>query len=271
MNIFALDDCPIRSAQVMHDRHVVKMILESMQMISTALDAANAYVAQGADTRYGNPKYPESLRTLDGLIAKWDAGFGPHGWNDFRIEFGFPKPTHINHPCNIWLRDSLDNFAWLAYHAVALCSEYTYRFRKSHKYSNIAFIASRLAKLARADYTNHSPFAMAMPDIYRLMTAGKFDNPTHDSIWAYRLYYIGEKLYFGADGAKEYARWTRRPVPMFINEVASNYRFPNELITKARRIIDVRTPRVGEPSASNPFARHAAKLAGASLPDNSNR
>ena len=36
MNIFYLDECPIRAAQQQCDKHVVKMILESAQMLSTA-------------------------------------------------------------------------------------------------------------------------------------------------------------------------------------------------------------------------------------------
>lgn len=36
MNIFAVDRCPKISALHLHDRHVIKMILESAQMLSTA-------------------------------------------------------------------------------------------------------------------------------------------------------------------------------------------------------------------------------------------
>lgn len=37
MNIFVLDTCPITSAQYMCDKHIPKMIVESFQMLSTAL------------------------------------------------------------------------------------------------------------------------------------------------------------------------------------------------------------------------------------------
>eukprot|EP00917_Polyrhabdina_sp_WS-2016_P033274 GHVP01071142.1.p1 GENE.GHVP01071142.1~~GHVP01071142.1.p1 ORF type:complete len:176 (-),score=29.59 GHVP01071142.1:179-706(-) len=36
MNIFFLDKCPCKSAQLQYDKHVVKMILETAQMLSTA-------------------------------------------------------------------------------------------------------------------------------------------------------------------------------------------------------------------------------------------
>ena len=35
MNIFVVDDCPEKSARSLCDKHVVKMILESAQMMST--------------------------------------------------------------------------------------------------------------------------------------------------------------------------------------------------------------------------------------------
>lgn len=38
MNIFALDLCPTKSAQMQHDKHVVKMVLESAQMLCSAFD-----------------------------------------------------------------------------------------------------------------------------------------------------------------------------------------------------------------------------------------
>jgi len=38
MNIFVLSDCPKVSAEMMCDKHIVKMATESMQMISTIMD-----------------------------------------------------------------------------------------------------------------------------------------------------------------------------------------------------------------------------------------
>ena len=36
MNIFYLDKCPVKAAQVQYNKHVVKMILESAQMLCAA-------------------------------------------------------------------------------------------------------------------------------------------------------------------------------------------------------------------------------------------
>jgi Pyrimidine dimer DNA glycosylase len=38
------------------------------------------------------------------------------------------KPTHKNHPCSVWLRESLSNWNWLVLHGIAVAEEYTRRF-----------------------------------------------------------------------------------------------------------------------------------------------
>lgn len=44
------------------------------------------------------------------------------------------KKTHVNHPCAVWVRQSLDNWLWLRDLAVELYVEYQYRYNgKEHK------------------------------------------------------------------------------------------------------------------------------------------
>jgi hypothetical protein len=42
------------------------------------------------------------------------------------------KLTHKNHPCSVWVRQSLSNWIWLRDSTFALCREYTYRYNKIH-------------------------------------------------------------------------------------------------------------------------------------------
>ena len=42
-------------------------------------------------------------------------------------------PTMHNHPCSIWVRESLDNYEWLYNLAYELNEEYGHRYGKSHK------------------------------------------------------------------------------------------------------------------------------------------
>ena len=94
MNIFYLDRDPVIAAQMMCDKHVVKMILESAQMLSTA------------------------HRVLDG--------------DEYADRVGLYKMTHKNHPSSIWVRSAHENYDWLWAHMDALMKEYTYRYGKHH-------------------------------------------------------------------------------------------------------------------------------------------
>jgi hypothetical protein len=99
VNIFYLDRDPAIAAQMMCDKHVVKMILESAQMLST------------------------THRVLDG--------------DEYANEMGLYKLTHKNHPSSIWARSSELNYRWLWEHYVALMDEYTYRYGKTHATSRL--------------------------------------------------------------------------------------------------------------------------------------
>lgn len=57
MNIFASDPCPVRSATVLADRHVVKMCVETAQVLWTALHLSGAAPVEGAyrPTHKGHP------------------------------------------------------------------------------------------------------------------------------------------------------------------------------------------------------------------------
>ena len=94
MNIFYLDKDPVIASQMMCDKHVVKMILESAQMLSTA------------------------PRVLDG--------------NEYADKEGLYKMAHKNHPSTIWVRSSVHNYMWLYIHMVSLMNEYTHRYGKHH-------------------------------------------------------------------------------------------------------------------------------------------
>ncbi len=107
------------------------------------------------------------------------------------------RRTHINHPCSIWTRASLQNYRWLAVHAEALGAEYVYRFGKEHKSALVA--AWCQAHEPDLPAVGLLPFALAMPEEYR----GK--NP----VLAYRKYYAAEKRTL----RQQPARWTRRVTP----------------------------------------------------------
>lgn len=143
MNIFALHNDPIVAAEYHTDKHCVKMILESAQMLSTT----------------------------------------QHIMSDAVPKFLY-KPTHINHTCSKWARETGGNYRWLARLALALCAEYTQRYGRRHKSQDI--IEWSYNNIPDALWESRdivTPFAQAMPKQYQQANA----------VQAYREYYIGEK------------------------------------------------------------------------------
>ena len=89
MNIFYVDKNPKTAAKMMCDKHIIKMILESAQMLCTA------------------------KRVLDGKLymAKTKNGRNIKRWrlSDERENVLY-KASHINHPSAIWVRESVENY-----------------------------------------------------------------------------------------------------------------------------------------------------------------
>lgn len=114
MNLFILDKDPVKAAQLQCDRHVVKMIVESAQMLSTA------------------------HRMLDGVpelrpskSGKTNTKYWVHP--DAELEDKLYRAVHMHHPCTVWTMQSNNNYNWHWVHFDALCKEYTYRYGKIHK------------------------------------------------------------------------------------------------------------------------------------------
>jgi hypothetical protein len=97
LNIFYVDTDPVIAAQSLGDKHVIKMVLETAQLLSTA------------------------HHVLDGEDASKD----------------IYKATHVNHPSAVWARATNNNYNWLFCHFIALLSEYTHRYGKIHKSSRL--------------------------------------------------------------------------------------------------------------------------------------
>ena len=178
MNIFYIDEDPVQAARWMVDKHVVKMILESAQLLSTA-----HRVIDGMETVVVNP---ETKRKIKRWILP-----------DSRESILY-KSTHVNHPSAVWCRESVQNYIWLSDHLMALLDEYTYRYEKRHACSELAFyLQSPPFNLKNYDRT---PMPSAMADEYKL---------SDDPLTNYRNYY---KM-----GKSSLHRWTKRPQPEWIN------------------------------------------------------
>jgi hypothetical protein len=176
INIFAVDNDPVQSAMWMVDRHVVKMVLETAQLLSTA------------------------HRLLDGeqYIDKTKTGRNVKRWRlpDEREQVLY-SATHVSHPSAVWCRETNNNYNWLYCHFVGLLHEYTYRYGKIHKCEDMVVALMRPPLNIPVGYlTQVTP---AMPDEYKM---------PGDSVESYRNYYRA--------GKKHLHKYTKRPAPFWL-------------------------------------------------------
>lgn len=185
MNIFYLSEDPVEAAQMMVDKHVVKMILESAQLLSTAhrlLDGTEVQLQVNLLNEDG------SIKTKTKKVWVLD---------DAREEVLY-LATHLNHPSAIWARSSIENYNWLVDHFFALMKEYTYRYEKKHKcFGELSYmLQSPPKKLEEYDMT---PIPCAMDDKYII---------SDDPVINYRNYY--------RIGKTNLHSWKKREIPEWI-------------------------------------------------------
>jgi hypothetical protein len=178
MNIFVLDRNQELCAQYHNNKHIVKMILESTQLLSTA------YYEYGPVSSF-------AVSENESIIF----------YNNQKIE-GFPrlsfyKPTHRNHICAKWARSTQQNWEWLLKLGKELCKEYTFRFKKTHSCESILEWMELNPPKLKDDKLEE--FVCAMPKVYYETV----ENP----IISYRLYYT-----FGKD---HLANWGNRGEPQW--------------------------------------------------------
>ena len=161
------------------DKHVVKMIIEYAQLLSTA------------------------HRILDGqeYVDKTTNGRSIRRWRmSDDVENVLMKASHINHPSAVWARQSADNYLWLYHLWFDLCQEYTYRYEKVHScYNRLKAVLYKVPKnILLKEFTQPPP---AMPDDCKILG---------DSLGSYRKYYVERKNHF--------AKWKCREVPVWYAE-----------------------------------------------------
>ena len=168
---------PVIAAQSLVDKHCVKMILESAQLLSTAHRLLDGHEYTG--------------KTLTGRnVRRWSLA-------DPRDPVLY-QATHINHPSAVWARTSVENYNWLYDHFFALLMEYNHRYGKTHKCAgDLAYmLGSPPYNLKDYDMTE-MPCAMAKEYIIS-------SNPVEN----YRNYY--------KNGKNHLHKWTKRERPEWL-------------------------------------------------------
>lgn len=164
MNIFFLDENPKLSAQYHVDKHVVKMILETAQLLC-----------------------------------------GVHHMTEQVTEQVPYKLSHKNHPCAIWVRESLSNYLYLCELGLELGKEYTYRYGKRHK--SIDVIEWCIVNKPNIPDIGFTKPSTAMPDEYKVDSV----------VESYRNYYMGAK--------SELAQWKKREKPFWFEKKELNLQY----------------------------------------------
>jgi hypothetical protein len=193
MNIFVLHYNKRKAARWHVDSHVVKMLLETCQLLYTAhwvlfypelKDCKSAVALSRTQKQLEVPEYmwpaPECNTTK---------------------EPGY-RPCHVWHPCAKWARECSGNYLWLAELGLELAKEFRFRFKKEHSCEkHIVWLFDNIPlSIVMAPRKN---FAIAMDDQYK---------NSNDPIVCYRNYYKKSKKERGL------VKYTGRQIPHWLRE-----------------------------------------------------
>lgn len=174
MNIFVLDDDPVIAAKLHCDKHVVKMILESAQLLSTAHRLIDGVPYDGSSRSGRKAKRWQLPDNRDSVLY---------------------QATHINHPCAVWCRETSENYKWLYRMFIGLTDEYSFRYGKTHKCVDMTTQLNAVPNSIRI--ANLTEFPQAMPD----------ECKTKNAADAYKNYYIIHKKRFAVWTKREVPEW----------------------------------------------------------------
>ena len=171
MNIFYLDKDPIKAAKQSCDKHVVKMIVESAQMLSTA------------------------HRMIDGTqyTGKTKTGRNIKRWRhpNSNMDNVLYKACHTGHPSTLWVMENAYNYHWLYKHMIALNDQFKLRYGHVKDHSTITLLKEILMYPPKNISLNKLPTdpTPAMPDDCKI---------PGDVVGSYRKYYIEHKRSFAS-------------------------------------------------------------------------
>lgn len=117
MNIFVLSRDPQEAGRFHCNKHVVKMILESAQMLCAA-----HWTHLLADHNLSLSDFKRVRDAQQWLFDNTDKSLQPP-W----------KLSHTRHPCTLWTAENVSNYMWHSRLGYSLLHEYTRRYDKIHK------------------------------------------------------------------------------------------------------------------------------------------
>ena len=156
------------------NKHVVKMIIEYAQLMSTAHRMIDG-------TEYND-------LSINGRRIK--------RWRHPELDDVLMKASHVHHPSNVWVRQCNENYQWLYHMWLFLTKEYTHRYGKTHACARLIPILRCIPKnIPRGEFTEPTP---AMPDECKI---------ANNSLASYHKYYIEKKVRFAKWTNREAPLW----------------------------------------------------------------
>lgn len=180
MNIFYLDEEVKKCAQYHCDSHVVKMITEYSQMLSTA-------------HRYLDGTMQED-RSSGRLKKKWII-------KDPNLSNLLMEAAHVNHPSTRWVRSNIKYYNYLRILLKKLLDEYDYRYGKDGKYK-------RSREIIKLSPPKNISKAICLPVSKTIPLAMPIKYQQDNRVEAYREFYRKDKTTL--------LKWTKRDKPDWI-------------------------------------------------------
>ena len=167
MNIFVLSNSPTIAAEEHCDKHVVKMMSEYAQLMSTAHRLVDGEYYQGKSKTGRNVKRWRLYDDRETIL--YQAGF-------------------VNHPSAIWCRTNINNYNWLYELYENLHGQFYNRYNKVHK--SWSDLHAKLRYPPRNISTDpFTPPPKAMPDECKIG-----DDSMPNVIASYQFFYHYKKL-----------------------------------------------------------------------------
>jgi len=205
MNIFYLDTEPHISANYHCDQHVVSMIVEYAQLLSTTwrwFAEHQPVCPYGTESELKWTLRPDCKKILELCY----------------------KSTHVDHPSAVWVRQSRWHYQYLVRLYDALCLEYESRYKKTHetekRFKSPFDIEYKWAFFSNSIWNVTSPIPLHQYSGHK----GKFKEPPQcmpdeykheDTVTAYRNFYKYD--------ISNFARYRRSRRPIWLNDIATEH------------------------------------------------
>ena len=160
MNIFCVDKNATIAAQQMCDKHIIKQIVESAQMLANCFSLSRLAQSDCPRTAKGTPRL--------------------HGYS--------------KHPCTLWTMKTSENMQWLIDHALAMLDEKIYRYGSGHFCKDFLHWCDAYMAESNVSSGSLTEFAIAISPEQKCRKHPNFDDLS--PVEKYRLYYIYDKASF---------------------------------------------------------------------------